>query len=58
MKEYRISKSIKTHNKKGTMIEEKQEMNQFRLLYMYTQKQHKETPCIAILNKHFFFFTK
>jgi hypothetical protein len=26
-------------------------MNQFKLQYIYTQKCHKETPCIAILNK-------
>jgi hypothetical protein len=26
-------------------------MNQFELQYIYTYKSHKETPCIAILNK-------
>jgi hypothetical protein len=32
-------------------------MNQFGLLYIYTWKCHKETPCVAILNNekcHFF----
>jgi hypothetical protein len=34
-------------------------MNQIRLHYIYTWKFHKETPCLAILNKNcIFYFTK
>jgi hypothetical protein len=33
-------------------------MNQFGLSYIHTWKYHKETPCVAILNKqkYYFFF--
>jgi hypothetical protein len=32
-------------------------MNQFRLLYIYIWKCHKEAPCVATLNKQKFFFS-
>jgi hypothetical protein len=33
-------------------------MNQLRLYHIYTWKCHNESPCIAILNEHFFFYKK
>jgi hypothetical protein len=33
-------------------------MNQFGLQYIYTWKCHKETPCVAILNKQKCHFSK
>jgi hypothetical protein len=33
-------------------------MSPFGLEYIYTWNCHKKTPCIAILNKLFFSFTK
>jgi hypothetical protein len=49
--------------KKGIKVERRkiEEMNQFRLKYIYTWKCHKETPYVAILTKqkhHFFSFIK
>jgi hypothetical protein len=57
-----ILNQLKFH-KKGTKVEWRklEEMNQLGLLYIYTWKYHKETPCVATfsLNKlflNFFFF--
>jgi hypothetical protein len=33
-------------------------MKQFGQQYMYTWTDHNETPCIAILNKQKYFFSK
>jgi hypothetical protein len=58
--EYRIFKPDEATIKKETKVEgTKREVKQFRLYYIYTWKCHKETPCVAILNKQkclFFFF--
>jgi hypothetical protein len=61
--EYRIFKSVEINIRKGLSLrkKKKEEMNQFRPWYLDTQKCHKETPCVAILNKQnvfFFSFTK
>jgi hypothetical protein len=34
-----------------------EERNQFSLQFIYTWKCHKETPCVAILNKKKSFFS-
>jgi hypothetical protein len=49
--------------KKRTKVERSkiEEMNQFVFYFIYIWKCHKETPCVAILNKQnviFFSFTK
>jgi hypothetical protein len=53
----RIFKPVEINVRRGKI----EEMDQFGLSYIYTWKCHKETPCIAILNKQkylFFFFFK
>jgi hypothetical protein len=42
-----------SHHKKGTKVEKRktEKMNQFWLQCIYTCKCHKDTPCVAILNK-------
>jgi hypothetical protein len=60
--EYRIFKPVETALRKGLMYKgEIERMDQFGLLYIYTWKCHKETPCIDILKKqkcHFFLLQK
>jgi hypothetical protein len=40
------------HHKKGTKVERRktEEINKFRLQYIYTCKCHKATPCVTILS--------
>jgi hypothetical protein len=49
--EYRIFKPVETIIR---MVERRkiEEMNQFGLHYTDTWKCHKETPCVAVLNKN------
>jgi hypothetical protein len=52
--EYRIFKPVEIIIRRGIKgVRRKiEEMNQFRLQYIYTWKCHKETFCIAIVNKN------
>jgi hypothetical protein len=58
--EYRIFKACLNHHKKGSKVEKRkiEEMNLFRLQYIYTWKCHKVTPCVGILNNQKYHFLK
>jgi hypothetical protein len=60
--EYIIFKPVENHHKKGIKVERSkmEEMNQNRAIIPILMKRHKETPCVAILNKQkcLFFLNK
>jgi hypothetical protein len=56
--EYRIFKPVEITIRKKVERRKIEDMNQFKLKYIYTRKCHKESPCRAILNKQKMSFFK